>query len=308
MHIYIYIVSFLYIMAGALIAFLYTLRGGKIYKAIPLGWGLCILGSFCAALIFPLMVDVLNGHYTRFFPEGNGIPLVVVFGWYHISIVVAVATILRKVIILFRPQSHFLGANPVRKKTRLYLYIGSFYLLLAVVMFISITIGSVSKWRNNRTYLLYKTDHNVLLEACRELSHQVSIGTLEPKLYQIDRGFGEPLEETKQFPRIITGLNPMFIYIYPNGIIDIVISIDIRNDVSYGKYGVIEFPENFERNKGNEGKYKKYSDPSWGIELIKGLKYYDEDFEKHPEHKKEVEELLKKNKQIQDDLRIISAS
>jgi hypothetical protein len=288
MHIYIYIVSFLYIMAGALIAFLYTLRGGKFYKAIPLGWGLCILGSFCAALIFPLMVDVLNGHYTRFFPEGNGIPLVVVFGWYHISIVVAVAGVLRQIIIHFLPQSQFFGANPVRKKTRLYLYIGSFYLLLAVVMFISITIGSISKWRNGRTYLLYKTDHKALLEAGRELSHQVSTGRLEPTLYEIDRGFGEPLEAAKKFPRIITGLNPRFVFIHPNGIIDI--RAYDRHNVCYD---VRIFPENFE---GNEGKYKKYSDPSWGIELIKGLKYYDEDFEKHPEHKKKIEDLLNKRK------------
>jgi hypothetical protein len=296
MHIYIYIMSFLYIMVGALIAFLYTLRGGKIYKAIPMGWGLCILGSFFAALIFPLMVDVLNGHYTRFFPEGNGIPLVVVFGWFHISVVVAVAGVIRQIIIHFRPQSQFFGATPVRKKTRLYLYIGSFYLLLAIVMFVSLTIGSVCKWRNGRTYLLYKTDHKALLETCRELSHQVSIGTLEPTLYEIDRGFGEPLEAAKKFPRIITGLNPKCIYIYPNGIINITISIDIRNHIFYREYGIIEFPENFERNEESEGTFIKYSDPSWTIELINGLRYYDEDFEKHPEHKKEIEDLLNKRK------------
>ena len=37
-------------------------------------------------------------------------------------------------------------------------------------------------------------------------------------------------------------------------------------------------------------------DKVWGIELIDGMWYYDENFRKHPEHKKEVEELLKKRK------------
>ncbi len=116
MHIYIYIVSFLYIMVGALIAFLYTLRGGKFYKAIPLGWGLCILGSFCAAWIFPLIDGALNRRYVRFFPEAIILPPVVIFGWFHISITVTFAAALRQIIISFRPQSQFLGAWPDPRK------------------------------------------------------------------------------------------------------------------------------------------------------------------------------------------------
>ena len=58
-------------------------------------------------------------------------------------------------------------------------------------------------------------------------------------------------------------------------------------------YGVRTFPEDYE---GSLAKLYKAGDEVWGIELIDGLWYYDEDFLKHPEHKKEVEELLKKRK------------
>jgi len=56
---------------------------------------------------------------------------------------------------------------------------------------------------------------------------------------------------------------------------------------------VCAFPEDYKRSRAE---LFRSGEKVWGIELIDGLWYYDEDFLRHPEHKKEVEELLKKRK------------
>jgi len=58
-------------------------------------------------------------------------------------------------------------------------------------------------------------------------------------------------------------------------------------------YGVVAYPENYGSTPDDSF---KYGDRLWGIELIDGLWYYDEDFQNYPEQMKEVKELLKKRK------------
>ncbi len=135
-----------------------------------------------------------------------------------------------------------------------------------------------------RPLLLYETDHRELLEACRELSRQVATGQLEPGSYQINRINPDP--ESRQFPQLILDLLPMHVDVKKNGLVYLVMSPVVM-------YGVVAYPENYEGTPTNPF---KYSGRSWGIELIDGLWYYDEDFQKHPEHMKDVEELLKKRK------------
>jgi hypothetical protein len=141
----------------------------------------------------------------------------------------------------------------------------------------------LNRMEARRPLLLYETDHRVLLEACREISRQVAAGKLEPGSYQIH---GDPDPDTRQFPQLILDLDPLHVYVDKDGQVDVIMSPVVM-------YGVYAFPEHYE---GSIGELKKYSDQVWGIELIDGLRYYDEDFQKHPEHKKEVEELLKKRK------------
>ncbi len=81
-------------------------------------------------------------------------------------------------------------------------------------------------------------------------------------------------------------LLPLHVDVKKNGLVDIVMSPVVM-------YGVFAYPENYEDTLTNSF---KYGDRLWGIELIDGLWYYDEDFQKHPEHMKEVEGLLKKRR------------
>lgn len=133
-----------------------------------------------------------------------------------------------------------------------------------------------------RPVLLYETDHRELLKSCRELSRRVDTGRLEPGLYRIH---GDPDPESKQFPQLILELDPLHVNVKKDGRVSIIMSTMVM-------YGVTAYPEDYEGSLSGLYEYAKV----WRIELIDGLWYYDEDFRKHPEHLKEVEELLKKRK------------
>ncbi len=122
--------------------------------------------------------------------------------------------------------------------------------------------------------LLFQTDHRALLEACRELSRQVVDGKLKIEQYRFYTLYGTPDSETQLFPQSILDLKPFQVYIEENGRIDLIMSPKVM-------YGVRADPDGIERGD---------------IELIPGLWYFDEDFRVHPEHKKEIEELLKKKR------------
>jgi hypothetical protein len=130
------------------------------------------------------------------------------------------------------------------------------------------------RMESRRPVLLYQTDHRELHEACRELSKQVVAGELKIDQYRFYRFMGNPDPETQLFPRSILDLKPFQVYIEKNGCIDLIMSPTVM-------YGVRAHPDGLKH--GN-------------IELVPGLWYFDEDFRVHPEHKKEIEDLLKKRK------------
>lgn len=149
---------------------------------------------------------------------------------------------------------------------------------IAVVVYLG--YGAIQIFREHRRLescrpvLLYQTDHRALLEACKELSKQVTTGELKSGQYNCYSLIGDPDPETKLFPQPILDLKPFQVVVEKSGRIDLIMSPIVM-------YGACAHPDG-----------SKYGD----IELVPGLWYFDEDFRAHPEHKKEVEELLKKRK------------
>ncbi len=132
-----------------------------------------------------------------------------------------------------------------------------------------------------RVRLLCKTDHQVILEACREVLRR---GDLKPGLrYQI-RDAQHHQQEVSRLPQPILDLAPSYVLIND-------MDGHIRLEMYPGgmdSFGVRAYP--FDFNKP----YLSYS--CGDKELIEGLWYYDIDYEGNPKHQKWIEELLQKRK------------
>ncbi len=133
--------------------------------------------------------------------------------------------------------------------------------------------------RHLRTRLLCETDHQALLDACRELSRQVKSGKLEPRSYSVRR---RPDPEVVQFPETIRGLRPDHVAIDRiDGHVNIMMS------AGWDNFGMYAYPEDFKERFPSE-----YHDR----ELLKGLWYYD-DLYKHggrDGYDKEIDAMLSK--------------
>ena len=136
--------------------------------------------------------------------------------------------------------------------------------------------GKKAQQRQER--LLCETDHQALLEACRELSGRVTAGDLKPAHYRVRMN---PHAEASQFPQHILDLEPTYVEIESDG--------RIRMELCGGfiHFGVIAYPEDFRRQGG-----------SWHreIQLIPGLWYYDDDYIEDSEYKKIIDALIQKGK------------
>jgi hypothetical protein len=133
-----------------------------------------------------------------------------------------------------------------------------------------------------RVRLLCDTDHQVLLEACNELSRQVAQGKLKPGKYDILFS-SDP--EVSKFPREILELRPRYIYIDENDYGRITIEMTGGLDIHFGVYA---YTEDFK----TPYKSFKYGDK----ELIPRLWYYDDGYENNPEYDKTIEALIQKRK------------
>jgi hypothetical protein len=135
------------------------------------------------------------------------------------------------------------------------------------------------KGRHLRTRLLCETDHQALLEACRQLSKQAMNGELEPGSYRVR---GRPDREIVRFPETIRILQPTLVAIDR---IDGHVKIEMFG--GWDNFGVYAYPKDFQKRFPFE-----YRDR----ELLEGLWYYD-DFYKYPgrdEYDKEIKALLTK--------------
>ncbi len=169
----------------------------------------------------------------------------------------------------------------MKRRNKRLLIGGVVCLVTALIAFIGYdvvwVILDIKRMESRRPVLLYQTDHQALLEACREIHECVTSGEIKIDYKRTYYKLSGDLDPEKQLlPKPILDLEPSQVYIENTGLVVIVISPVIM-------YGVRAYPE------GHKG--GSYGDD---IELIPGLWYFDEDVKEHPEHKKEIEELLKK--------------
>ena len=152
------------------------------------------------------------------------------------------------------------------------------FLVCDVIM----TMFDINRMSKRRSMLLYKTDHQLLLDACREISKKMTEGKIKDGSYSIHSLIVKHDLQTRQFPQTILKLDPLNLYVSKDGKVRIIMWPALM-------YGVDAFPEDY---KGSISEVI----PEWSIKLLDGLWYFDEDFIQHPEHKKEVEELLEERK------------
>ena len=126
--------------------------------------------------------------------------------------------------------------------------------------------------------LLSETNHQDLLEACRELSKQVEAGKLRPRIYYVRSR--KRLPEVVQFTKVILDLHPRYVSIDEDG------RVVLQMGGGFANYGVVAYPEHYRQPDRNFA----YGN----MKIIDGLWYHDAEYEGSPKHQKRIEELIRK--------------
>jgi len=130
-----------------------------------------------------------------------------------------------------------------------------------------------------RERILCKTDHQALLEACREVLNQ---GDLDPgRKYKVRNAQHDP--EVSQFPKPILDLAPNYLLIE-----DIAGNLRLEMHGGTDHFGVRAYPKDFRKPFPSY----EYADK----ELIPGLWYYDDGYNHNPEYDKKIDDLIQKYK------------
>ena len=128
-----------------------------------------------------------------------------------------------------------------------------------------------------RVRLLCKTDHQALLEACREVLRR---GDLKPgPRHRVRDAQRRP--EVSRLPQPILDLGPSYVRIDD---IDGYMTLEMHGGMDH--FGVYAYPEDYQKPFRNF----EYRDRK----LIEGLWYYDDGYLHNPEYDKRVEALIQK--------------
>ena len=177
----------------------------------------------------------------------------------------------------------------MKKKWKIPLLVVGWLVLIALtilffykpVRFFGSIIKESVKDRQRLVRLLSDTDHQALLEACREISKEVSAGNVTAPNRYIVRYKPDP--EISRFPQIVLDIEPLCIDIHSDG------SVSLEMTGAFHHSGVTAYPENYEK----PSEHFRYGD----IKLIDGLWYYDDGYHLNPEkYDKRIESLLEKGK------------
>lgn len=134
--------------------------------------------------------------------------------------------------------------------------------------------------RELRVRLLYKTDHQALLDACRELSHGVRSSSLKPGMYPIR---SNPNQEIVQFPQVVLGLMPAYVDLHRDGMV----IVAMMGGVSH--FGVVFYPDDYEMSSPQ-------ARPLGHKQIIDGLWYYDDGYDEVSDWQQRIDALRPKEK------------
>lgn len=140
-----------------------------------------------------------------------------------------------------------------------------------------VLMAHAKKDRQKKARLLSETDHQALLEACREISREIFAGNLPPNRYLIHP---DPVPEVSLFPQLILDVGPMFIQTKSDG------RVSVGMQGGWHHYGVTAYPEGFEKPSNSF----KYGDKK----IIDGLWYYEDGY--NPRYNKWIEKMIQKGK------------
>jgi hypothetical protein len=157
-----------------------------------------------------------------------------------------------------------------------------FGFVLSYLFFVGKTVrGFQNERKVLMTRLLCETDHQVLLDSCRELSRRVDAGDLKSGRYDIRDHL---YEQVSRFPQVILDLQPRYVHIDENNSGRVIIPIF----GGFDHFGVTAYTEDYMES----GPKQKYGDR----ELIPGLWYYDDGYLDDPEYEKKIDKLIKEHK------------
>jgi len=129
-------------------------------------------------------------------------------------------------------------------------------------------------------HLICDTDYQALLAGCRELSQMRARGKLLKNEYMVR---GNPVVETLHLPQAILDVQPTNVYIDS----DERVTVELGGGLHH--FGVYGYPDDYREPVSNF----KYGDRK----LIDGLWYYEDGYEEAA-HRKRIESLKQKRKQI----------
>jgi hypothetical protein len=133
--------------------------------------------------------------------------------------------------------------------------------------------------QHGQVRLLYKTDHQALLDACKELSKRVATGDMKAGRYYLRGGLRLPV--VSGFPKPILDLEPNYVYIDENDSGRVMVEMG----GGFAHFGVLAYTEDYKKPS-----WAKYGDK----QLIEGLWYYDEGYDQNAEYDKIIEALRPK--------------
>ena len=159
---------------------------------------------------------------------------------------------------------------PIKKKRKV--FIRAWHVIVIVICIAVIASWLVVRhFQQRRILILYKTDHESLLLACRQLLAERRAGQWPNDTYYLDKRMQQYDSESEKLPQVILQLRPSYIYFDDN-------SVMVEMLGGFVHLGVIARAEGINEPKGDK-------------QLIAGLDYYDDAYQEKKNCDQYIESL-----------------